>query len=35
MVGLYADENFELPVVNKLRAKGHDILTALEAGNAN
>jgi hypothetical protein len=35
MVGLYADENFELPVVNKLRAKGHDVLTALEAGNAN
>jgi predicted nuclease of predicted toxin-antitoxin system len=35
MVGLYADENFELPVIDKLRAKGYDILTALEAGNAN
>jgi predicted nuclease of predicted toxin-antitoxin system len=35
MVGLYADENFEFPIVKKLRAKGYDILTALEAGNAN
>jgi predicted nuclease of predicted toxin-antitoxin system len=35
MVRLYADENFELPVVKKLRAKGYNILTALEAGNAN
>ena len=35
MVQLYADENFELPVVKKLTAKGSDILTALEAGNAN
>jgi predicted nuclease of predicted toxin-antitoxin system len=35
MIGLYADENFELPVIKKLRAKGYDILTALEAGNAN
>jgi predicted nuclease of predicted toxin-antitoxin system len=32
---LYADENFELPVIIKLREKGYDILTALEAGNAN
>ncbi|WP_310489929.1 DUF5615 family PIN-like protein, partial [Chamaesiphon sp. VAR_69_metabat_338] len=29
------DENFELPVIRKLREKGYDILTALEAGNAN
>jgi hypothetical protein len=35
MVGLYADENFELPVIKKLREKGSDILAALEAGNAN
>jgi predicted lactoylglutathione lyase len=35
MVRLYADENFELPVIKKLREKGYDILTALEAGNAN
>ncbi|WP_295619036.1 DUF5615 family PIN-like protein [Chamaesiphon sp. GL140_3_metabinner_50] len=35
MVRLYADENFELPVVKKLREKGYDVLTALEAGNAN
>jgi hypothetical protein len=35
MVGLYADENFELPVIKKLRERGYDILTALEAGNAN
>jgi predicted nuclease of predicted toxin-antitoxin system len=35
MVRVYADENFELPVVKKLREKGYDVLTALEAGNAN
>jgi predicted lactoylglutathione lyase len=35
MVKLYADENFELPGIKKLREKGSDILTALEAGNAN
>ena len=35
MVILYADENFERPVVEKLREKGYDILTAQEAGNAN
>ena len=35
MVRLYADENFEFPVVKKLREKDYDILTALEAGNAN
>ena len=35
MVKLYADENFERPVVEKLREKGYDVLTAQEAGNAN
>jgi predicted nuclease of predicted toxin-antitoxin system len=35
MVRMYADENFELPVVEKLRQKGYDILTVQEAGNAN
>jgi predicted nuclease of predicted toxin-antitoxin system len=32
---LYADENFPLQVVQALRALGHDVLTALDAGNAN
>jgi hypothetical protein len=32
---LYADENFPLGVVIELRALGHDVLTALEAGQAN
>jgi predicted nuclease of predicted toxin-antitoxin system len=32
---LYADENLPLQVVQALRALGHDVLTALEAGNAN
>jgi uncharacterized protein with PIN domain len=31
----YAYENFPLPVVEFLRAYGHDVLTAKEAGNAN
>ncbi|MCL1469541.1 DUF5615 family PIN-like protein [Argonema antarcticum] len=31
----YTDENFPLPVVELLRAFGHDVLTAQEAGNAN
>jgi predicted nuclease of predicted toxin-antitoxin system len=35
MLRLYADENFELPVIKKLREKGYNVLTALEAGNAN
>jgi predicted nuclease of predicted toxin-antitoxin system len=35
MIKLYADENFELPVVEKLREKGYDILTAQEASKAN
>jgi hypothetical protein len=32
---LYADENIPLQVVQALRALGHDVLTALDAGNAN
>jgi predicted nuclease of predicted toxin-antitoxin system len=32
---LYADENFPLQVVVALRRLGHDVLTVLEAGQAN
>jgi predicted nuclease of predicted toxin-antitoxin system len=32
---LYADEQFPLPVVQKLRALGYDVLTAQTAGQAN
>jgi len=32
MARLYADENFPLPVVEALRLRGHDVLTAFEAG---
>jgi hypothetical protein len=35
MARLYADENFAHPVVIELRRLGHDVLTALEAGQAN
>ncbi len=35
MARLYTDENFPLPVVEILRALGHDVLTAGEARNAN
>ena len=35
MARFYTDENFPLPVVEFLRASGHDVLTAREAGNAN
>ena len=35
MLQLYADEQFSLPVVQRLRALGYDILTAQEAGQAN
>jgi hypothetical protein len=34
MARLYANENFALPVVQSLRALGHDVLTSQEAGNA-
>lgn len=35
MARLYSNENFPLPVVQFLRAFGHDVLTASEAGNAD
>lgn len=35
MARLYSDENFPFPIVECLRALGHDLLTAKEAGNAN
>lgn len=35
MIRFYTDENFPFPVVEFLRAFGHDVLTAKEAGNAN
>lgn len=31
----YADENFPLPTVRCLREREHDVLTAVEAGQAN
>jgi Domain of unknown function (DUF5615) len=35
MARLYADEDVPRPLVVHLRALGHDLLTALEAGEAN
>ena len=35
MALLYADEDFPHPVADALRALGHDVLTALAAGQAN
>jgi len=35
MPGLYADENFPLPVVEELRRLGFDVLTMYEDGKAN
>jgi hypothetical protein len=35
MARLYADEDIPRPLVEHLRRLGHDILTALEAGQAN
>jgi Domain of unknown function (DUF5615) len=35
MARFYSNENFPLPVVDALRALGHDVLTSLDAGNAN
>ncbi len=35
MALLYADEDFPFPVVERLRQLGHDVVTALEAGQAN
>ena len=35
MARLYSDEDFPYPVTERLRHFGHDVLTALEAGQAN
>ena len=35
MARFYSNENFPLPVVEKLRASGHDVLTIQEAGKAD
>ena len=35
MARLYADEDFPFPVVERLRQLGHDVVTTLEAGQAN
>lgn len=35
MARFYSDENFPQPVVEALRALGHDVLTSLDAGDAN
>src|SRR5579872_2937717 len=34
MALLYADENFDYPVVENLRLLGHDVITVQEAGRA-
>ncbi len=34
MARLYSNENFPLPVVERLRVLGHDVLTIQEAGGA-
>ena len=34
MARLYANENFPFPVVEGLRARGHDVTTMLESGRA-
>jgi Domain of unknown function (DUF5615) len=34
MARLYADEDFDYPVVKELRSLGHDVVTAQEAGQA-
>jgi hypothetical protein len=35
VANLYADENFSYPVVERLRQRGHDVLTVQEAGQAD
>ncbi|MBE7504350.1 MAG: DUF5615 family PIN-like protein [Verrucomicrobiales bacterium] len=35
MARLYTNENFPLPVVESLRAMGHDVLTSQEAGRSD
>ena len=34
MAALYSNENYPLGIVERLRELGHDVLTALDAGNA-
>ena len=35
MARIYSNENFPLPVVERLRALGHDVLTIQESGKAD
>ena len=35
MARLYSNENFPLPVIKRLRALGHDVLTIQETGKAD
>ena len=35
MARLYSNENFPLPVVERLRELGHDVLTTLDVGQSN
>lgn len=35
MARFYANENFRRPVIEALERLGHDVLTSLQAGNAN
>lgn len=35
MARIYSNENFPLPVVERLRALGHNVLTTQEAGKAD
>lgn len=35
MARLYADEDFDIPIVTELRRLGHDVLTVYEAGQGN
>lgn len=35
MARFYSNENIALPVASALRRLGHDVLTSLDAGNAN
>ena len=35
MARLYADQDFPFPVVERLRQRGHNVLTTFEAGQAN
>ena len=35
MARFYSNENIPLPAVSELRRLGHDVLTSMDAGNAN